>query len=76
MRIEVTNVGALVRVLDNFKMEYSVIDDTHADIFDKVNITQLTLALVEEKCEVLSLTEKEESLESYYVSLVGGGRNE
>lgn len=76
VRIEVTNVGALVRVLDNFKMEYSVIDDTHADIFDKVNITQLTLALVEEKCEVLSLTEKDESLESYYVSLVGGERNE
>ncbi len=76
VRIEVTNVGALVRVLDNFKMEYSVIDETHADIFDKVNITQLTLALVEEKCEVLSLTEKDESLESYYVSLVGGERNE
>ncbi|MDE6663881.1 MAG: ATP-binding cassette domain-containing protein [Lachnospiraceae bacterium] len=76
VRIEVTNIGALVRVLDNFNMEYSVIDETHADIFDKVNITQLTLALVEEKCEVLSLTEKEESLESYYVSLVGGERNE
>ena len=76
VRIEVTNVGALVRVLDNFKMEYSVIDETHADIFDKVNITQLTLALVEEKCEVLSLTEKDESLESYYVSLVGGEHNE
>lgn len=76
VRIEVTNVGALIRVLDNFKMEYSVVDETHADIFDKVNITQLTLALVEEKCEVLSLTEKDESLESYYVSLVGGERNE
>ena len=76
VRIEVTNVGALIRVLDNFKMEYSVVDETHADIFDKVNITQLTLALVEEKCEVLSLAEKEESLESYYVSLVGGERNE
>ena len=76
VRIEVTNVGALVRVLDNFKMDYSVIDETHADIFDKVNVTQLTLALVEEKCEVLSLTEKDESLESYYVSLVGGERNE
>ncbi len=76
VRIEVTNVGALVRVLDNLKMEYSIIDETHADIFDKVNITQLTLALVEENCEVLSLTEKDESLESYYVSLVGGERNE
>lgn len=76
VRIEVTNLGALVRVLDSFKMEYSVINETHADIFDKVNITQLTLALVEEKCEVLSLSEKEESLESYYVSLVGGEGNE
>lgn len=75
-RIEVTDIKALVRVLDNMGMEYSVIDETHADIFAKINITRLTLALVEEHCEVLSIHERDESLESFYISLVGGDGHE
>ena len=34
-----------------------------------------TLALAEESCEVLSMQERNESLESYYISLVGGNEN-
>ena len=71
-RIEVTDIKALTRVLDQQKLEYSVLDETHADIFAKLNITQLTLALAKENCEVLSLQERDESLESYFVSLIGG----
>jgi len=33
------------------------------------------LALANESCEVLSINEKEESLESYFISLMGGGQN-
>ena len=71
-RIEVTDIKALTRVLDQQKLDYSVLDETHADIFAKLNITQLTLALAKENCEVLSLQERDESLESYFVSLIGG----
>ena len=52
-------------------------DAKMADIFAKVNISKLTLALAEQECDVISLTEREESLESFYVNLIGGGnRNE
>ena len=37
--------------------------------------TQLTVVLAKENCEVLSMQEKDESLESYYISLVGGDNN-
>ena len=37
--------------------------------------TDQTVALAKENCEVKSLQEKDESLESYYISLVGGGSN-
>ena len=47
-----------------------------ADIFAKVNISQLALALAEESCEILSLQERDESLESYFVNLIGGVGNE
>ena len=73
MKAEVTDTGALARVLDKKGIEYMIISDKEADIYAKINVTELALALAEEKCDVISLTEKDESLESYYVNLVGGG---
>lgn len=67
---------ALARVLDEMGAEYNIFSDTMADIYAKPNISQLTLALSEQGCDVISLTEREESLESYYVNLVGGKSDE
>lgn len=75
-RFEVSDIKALVRVLDSMKIEYNVLSDTKADVFAKVNISKLTLALAKENCEVLSMRECDESLESYYVNLIGGGGHE
>lgn len=76
VRIEVTDVKALARVLDGTNIEYSILSETKADIFAKVNITKLTLSLAKEGCELLSIQERDESLESYYVNLVGGDSHE
>ena len=73
-RLEVTDVKALARVLDGMGLEYAILSDTQADVFAKVNVSQLALALAGEGCEVLSMQERDESLESYYVSLIGGKR--
>ena len=73
MRMEVTKVTALTRVLDGMGIDYRVLSETKADVYAKINISQLTLALAKEGCEVLSIEEKDESLESYFMSLVGGG---
>lgn len=75
-RIEVTDIKILSHILDNLKMEYRIFDKMHIDVFTKFNITELTLALAEQHCKILSLTEHDESLESYYINLVGGERNE
>ncbi|MDE7194016.1 MAG: ATP-binding cassette domain-containing protein [Oscillospiraceae bacterium] len=70
-RVEVSNTATLARVLDKMGEEYSVISPNQADIYAKINITKLTLALSEEGCELISAAERDESLESYYVSLLG-----
>lgn len=75
-RAEVTDTKALARVLDRMGREYSILDDRRADIFAAVNVTELTLALAEENCQIVSLTERDESLESYFINLVGGGEYE
>ncbi len=77
IRVQVSDVRALSRVLDEMDLEYSILSDTMADIFAKINVSQLALALADQGCDIISLDEREESLESYYVNLIGGGnRNE
>ena len=76
VRVEVSDTEAFARVLDRLKIEYNIVSDTAADIFDQINITKLVMALAEESCEVISAYEKDESLESYFISLVGGESHE
>ena len=72
IQVEVSDTKALVRVLDSMKVDYKILSDTRAEIFAKVNISQLALALDKEACEVISVQERDESLESFFISLVGG----
>lgn len=76
MRVTVTDTKTLVRVLDAMQVDYKILSATQADIFAKLNITQLTLALDKEGCEFSEVQERDESLESYFVSLVGGDSHE
>lgn len=67
---------AVAYVLDTMNIEYKILSNTEADIFEKVNISKLTTELSKKDCEVISIHEHDESLESYFVSLVGGARHE
>lgn len=75
VRVEVTNTAALARTLDAMGREYRIISDSTADIYAKIGVTELTRALAKENCEIVSMREKDESLESYFMSLVGGEGN-
>lgn len=76
VRMEVSDTKVLARVLDEMKTEYKILSATTADVFAKLNVSRLALTLAKEDCEIISIQERDESLESYYVSLVGGGKNE
>ncbi len=75
IRLEVTDVMVLARVLDGIGLEYNIFSDSLAYVYGKVNVSRLALTLAKENCEILSVQEREESLESYYMSLLGGGEN-
>lgn len=72
MRLTITDSKALARVLDRLNIEYSMVSENECDVFGDINITTMVLALAKENCEVVTLHEHDESLESYYISLVGG----
>lgn len=75
-RMEVSDTKLLACVLDKQNMEYQILSNTLVDVYGKVNVTKLVVALAETGCEVFSMQERDESLESYYISLVGGANNE
>lgn len=76
IEVEVSDTKILSRVLNNMGIEYTIFSDKKADIFAKVTVSKLVLALAKENCEVFSINEKDESLESYYLSLIGGSKHE
>ena len=53
-------------------IDYKILDDKTADVFAQLNFTQMALTLSKEGCEIITMEEKDESLESFYISLVGG----
>ena len=75
VRLEVSDISALSRVLESLGVEYKILSKTQADVFAQINISSLAAALSAQGCQILSLKEQDESLESYYVNLIGGGRH-
>lgn len=76
LRLKLSKMNSLPKVAEKLKIDYNVVSDTEADLYGDVNLTQITLALAEDGCEILAFHEQDESLESYYMSIVGGGKNE
>ena len=74
--VEVSDTKALTRVLDGMKIDYKILSEKTADVYGKINVSLLASALAKENCEVISLKELDDSLESFYISLVGGERHE
>lgn len=72
VRIEVSNIKTLSYVLDSKGFEYKIIDNSKADIYADFQVTELVSALEKENCIVYSIKEHDESLESYFINLVGG----
>ena len=74
LRVEVSDTRALARVLDDEHVEYEILSQTTADIYARPNVSRLVEALKKQNCELIGLQERDESLESYYLNLVGGER--
>ena len=74
--LTVTDTGVLARALDLLGLEYDILSESTANVYGEIPISELTLELAKNRCRILSLHEKDETLESYYINLTGGGRYE
>ena len=75
VRAEVSTASILARVLDGMGASYRVVDDSKVDIYGDIPITKLVRALDQEHCTLYSTKEHDESLESFYMNLIGGAHH-
>ena len=74
-RVEATSSKVLTRVLDHLGAEYRVVDDAKVDVFADVQVTKLAVEALKENCVIDSMKERDESLESFYMNLIGGAHH-
>ena len=62
-------------VLDGLGAEYRIVDDSRVDIFADIPVSKLVLEAQKENCAIYSMKERDESLESFYMNLIGGAHH-
>ena len=76
LKLTVTDTEVLARVLDIMNIEFEILSDTVANIYGEIPVSELTLKLAQDNCYITSMHEQAETLESYYINLVGGANHE
>ena len=71
----VSDTILLCHALDKMGLEYQVLSEKEAEVYGTIKAAALVHALDAAGCEVISMHEKNESLENYYLNLIGGGVN-
>ena len=68
---ETSTISEIMRILE----VPTIISDKIINIFENINVSELAIALSNRNFIINEFHEREESLESYYMNLIGGGDN-
>ena len=72
VELSVGSPEAAVETLESTGADYRVTAADTVEIYGEIGLSDLLLKLAQNGCAVLSMKARDESLESYYLSLVGG----
>jgi ABC-2 type transport system ATP-binding protein len=72
IRLELSDTAVFARVMDSMGYEYNILDDRSAHLYTDIKFSDLAIALAAEGCDVISAVKEDESLEGFFMSLVGG----
>ena len=65
----------LAKVLDEKNIEYRIADNNTADIYAELVFSEFAKDCEAAGCTIISMDEHDESLEAFYLSLLGGEDN-
>ncbi|SMC39404.1 ABC-2 type transport system ATP-binding protein [Oscillospiraceae bacterium] len=72
-RLTVSDTKAMCRVLDTMGLRYEVSSDGTIEVFGDINITRTVHEADKENVEIFKVLENDETLEAYFMNLVGNG---
>ncbi len=72
----VDKAECLCPALDSTGLEYKLTSNTEGELYGEIGIGLFSDILKSRGINLLKITEKDESLESYYINLVGGANND
>ena len=74
--LTVSDTSCAVKALENMgfnsDISYKILDGNRIDVYAQPNITELVHALDKQGCELVTVREHDETLEGFFISLVGG----
>lgn len=72
IRMKVDDTKILASIMEAKGVEYKIIDENSADIYAVLNFSEVAADFAKEGCNIISMEEHDESLEAFFISLVGG----
>ena len=76
IKLKVKNQKEFVKYFEENQISYEVIDSKTIHVYGKYNLSQLIMDLSKKNLVSEEVHEQEESLENYYMNLIGGALND
>lgn len=75
IKMTVNDTKLLAKAIESRGLKYKIIDNRTADIYEDINFSEIAKLCDKTGCTIEKMEENEENLESFYLSLIGGGKN-
>lgn len=76
VKVQISDAKAFSGILEDIKAEYTIDSDTEVTVYGEFDINLVLPKLIESGIKLTSLISSNESLESYYLDLLGTGEND
>ena len=76
IELKVSNQQEFVKYFEANNISYDVIDSKTINVYGKINLSKFISDLSKENLIADEIHEQEESLENYYMNLIGGAKND
>lgn len=76
IELKVNNLKSFTNYFKNNNIPYEIKDNNIINIYKDYNIQKIITELTNNNLEIESITKKNESLEEYYINLIGGNNND
>ena len=74
--LKVSNTKEFVKYFEEHKISYEVMDSKTINVYGKYNLSKFINELFMKNLIADEIHEQEETLENYYMNLIGGGKDD